>query len=197
MVFEGLDGAGKTAQIKMIADYFNGGKFGHKLQVVIEPTQLLIGGLVRSRLRGDWHSSPDALQLLFAADRADHLQKEIIPALKKGMLVVGDRYSFSTIAYGAVDCDFDWLAGINSRFMIPDLTIFLNVPVDECIRRISGERGSIELFEKASILKEIGGNYQAVIEKFQNSANIKIINGNREKEEVFAEALAAIKELLV
>lgn len=197
VVFEGLDGAGKTTQIKMLTDYFNGDKFGFCLKNVIEPTQLLIGGLIRSRLLGDWQSSPDALQLLFAADRADHLQKEIFPALRGNALVVCDRYSFSTIAYGAIDCDFDWLVGINSSFLVPDLTIFLDVPVKECAIRMGRERGSIELFEKISTLEKVGRNYRTVIEKFQNNANIKIINGNRKKEEIFEDVFANIKKLLL
>ena len=125
IVIEGIDGAGKSTQVGMIAGYFS--KKGAAVHMTSEPTQLPIGELIRRQLMGEWNSSPESLQLLFAADRADHLEKEILPNLKKGVNVFCDRYFVSSLAYGAVDCPLGWLVEVNKIFLMPDLAIFLDI----------------------------------------------------------------------
>ena len=93
IVVKGLDGAGTTSQIEFLAQYLK--KEKKKVYLTREPTQYLIGGLIKSWLANDWKSTPECLQLLFTADRAYHLDKEIIPLLKKGITVISDRYFFN------------------------------------------------------------------------------------------------------
>lgn len=182
IVFDGLDGSGQSTQASKIVSYLNESrqkhKFGHSgAHLTKEPTSSLIGGLIRSQLAGDWHSSQLCLQLLFAADRAYHLEKEIIPLLEKGVIVVCDRYFFSSLAYGAVDNGaIDWLLKINENFLLPDLTFFIKVSPKICITRIAKERFGSTLFEKEDILAKVAQNYEKLAKMFKN---IYLINGER------------------
>jgi dTMP kinase len=185
IVFEGLDGSGKSTQAALLVKELQEKRC--KVHATFEPTQYLIGGLVRSYLANDWKSAPECLQLMFCADRAYHLEKEIVPSLKAGVTVVCDRYFFSTVAYGAMDMDLDWLIELNKNFIIPDLTIVLESDPELCIERMAKERFSVELFEKIEILKKIWKNYQIVAKKFSGTANVKIINGDRKIPEIFEE----------
>jgi dTMP kinase len=127
--------------------------------------------------------------LLFAADRADHLAKEILPALENGAAVVADRYFLSSLAYGAVDVEMEWLAQINSRFLAPDLTIYLDVPPEVCVQRIAANGESAELFERVEILEIVRQNYQKAMKMFDGEMKIVSVDGNRNKEEVFGDII--------
>ena len=109
IAIEGLDGSGTTAQVQRLSQYFHSEKI-HSL-FTQEPTNNVIGGVARGCLTGDLKiNSAVGLQLLFAADRANHLEKEIIPALQAGTNVITKRYFLSSIAYGSVQInDQDWL----------------------------------------------------------------------------------------
>jgi len=182
IAFEGLDGAGSTTQAGKLCDWLNQNSKSHLTK---EPTNNLIGGLIRSQLTGDWRSTPECLQLLFSADRAYHLEKEIIPLLKKDITVITDRYFFSTIAYGAVEIkDIDWLIEINKPFIVPDLTFFIKVSPKICFDRIKRTRFHIELFEKEKILTLVWQNYENLAKKFEN---IYLIDGEKPIEDVFEE----------
>lgn len=182
IVFDGLDGSGMSTQAGKLVDFLEKKeqklRFGHTgVHVTKEPTSNLIGGLIRSQLNHDWKSSQECLQLLFSADRAYHLEKEIIPLLERGAIVLCDRYFFSTLAYGPLEIkDFNWLLGLQKNFLVPDITFFLKVSPKICIERIRKERFSVTLFEKEEILKEVWENYKKLAKKFKN---VYIINGER------------------
>lgn len=183
IVFDSLDGAGNSTQVKLLADYLN--KIGERTHITKEPTSGLIGGLIKSQLTHDWKSSPECLQLLFSADRAYHLEKEVIPLLKKGINVISDRYFFSTMAYGGVEIsDLNWLIEINKPFLIPNLTFFLKVSPGVCIKRIVETRFEVTLYEKEKILEKVWKNYEKLAKRFEN---IYIINGERPIEEIAKE----------
>jgi len=189
IVVEGLDGAGATSQIKLLAQYLK--KEKNKVHITREPTQYLIGGLIKSWLANDWKSTPECLQLLFTADRAYHLDKEIIPLLKKGITVISDRYFFSTLAYGLLEIeDKKWLFDINNKFLLPNFVIFVDSSPEVCIQRIKDERFSVELFEKLEKLKKVRKSYLEVLKEFKN---IHIINGDKSIEDVFSDVKKIIK----
>jgi len=158
IVFEGLDGSGTTTQANLLFKYLK--KQGKKVYLTGEPTRSLIGGLIEGQISGDWKSTPECLQLLFTADRAHHLEKGIIPLLKKGITVICTRYILSTLAYGNLDIkDEKWLMTINKKFIWPDITFLLKVSPKICIERIKKERFHKELFEKEEKLKKVSKNY--------------------------------------
>jgi dTMP kinase len=179
VVFEGLDGSGITTQSNMLKNHFAG-----KAVLTKEPTEGLIGGLIKSVLRKELKITPLALQMLFAADRAHHLETEIEPALKEDKIVISDRYILSTLAFGSVDIDVEIIKKINSTFRKPDMTIFVDTPPEICMERISGSRQHIELFEKVGKLTQIRENYLSLIKDFHN---YHIINGNKNMEDVHEE----------
>lgn len=196
IAIEGLDGSGKSTQAAAVARYLIKG--GQKTFITFEPSGLIIGNLIRARLLGEWRSSPEALQLLFAADRAEHLEKEIIPRLKKGVCVITDRYAFSSFAYGAVEYDLDWLIDINSRFIAPDLVAYLDVAPDACLKRIETKRGSYELFEKVGILKKVAQNYTSVFKRKEfKKITFARVSGEIGINEATEEILPLINSLII
>jgi len=191
IVFEGLDGSGTTTQSALLLKYLK--RKNKKAYLTGEPTSSLIGGLIKSQIAGEWKSSPECLQLLFTADRAHHLEKEIIPLLKKGINVICTRYLLSTLAYGNLDIkDEKWLMGINKKFILPNITFLLKVSPKTCIQRIKKERFHKELFEKEEKLKGVYKNYlkfakKPALSKVEGFENIYIIDGEKPIKKVFEE----------
>jgi dTMP kinase len=172
IVLEGLDGAGISTQAVRLENHLK--KRGYKTMLTKEPTMGLIGGLIQSALEGNWRVSHTSLQLLFSADRAQHIADEIEPALKQGKIVICDRYVFSTLAYGfASGINFEWLYAINKTFKAPDLTLFIDVSPDVSVSRISKGRERRELFEKRETLSKVRKAYLNLARRFR----FKIING--------------------
>ena len=174
IVIEGLDGSGNTTQASLLVKRLK--KFGIKTHLTKEPTDSLIGGLIRSRLKGDWSCTPDCLQLLFSADRAYHLEKDIVPLLKKGIFVVSDRYFLSTLAYGALALDVDWLKCLNEQFLLPDAMFLIRASPKICVERIEKDRTSLELFEKIYELGRVWGHYEKLAGEFPD---VLIIDGEK------------------
>jgi len=189
IVFEGLDGSGQSTQAQLLKDYLEKDK---KVSVVLtkEPTnEPPIGVLIHQILKKEISVSPAALQLLFCADRSEHLEKVIKPALKKNTYVISDRYFYSTIAYGSLDLDIDWLIEINKPFLIPDIVFLLKVRPRVCLERINKSRDKREFFEESEKLKKVWQTYEILSQKF---SNIKIIDGEKNIEEVFEEIKSKI-----
>lgn len=192
IVFEGLDGSGSTTQSDKLHRFLRAQK--QRSHLTKEPTNYLIGGLIRSWLSGDWSSSAVCLQLLFTSDRAHHLEKEIIPLLEKGVHVISDRYFLSTMAYGALEIpDKQWLVDINRHFIQPDLTILLKVSSSVCIKRMLAARHSLELFEKEQELARVWRNYLYFARELPN---IVIVDGEQSEEVVFEDIKKAVVLLI-
>jgi len=191
IVIEGLDGSGKSTQSQILQKKLN--SLGKKTYLSIKPTQFLIGGLIRSRLANDWECSPECLQSLFLADHLFSLEKEIIPKLKQGINVISDRYIYSTFAYGAINCDREWLKNINKNIPKPDITIFLDLSADKCIDRIKKERFSTELYEKKELLEKIRENYFESFKVFKTDAIIT--NGDDKIENISKKIITTITNL--
>ena len=199
IVFDSLDGSGQSTQTSLLYDWLDLPSqkrlFGHTgVHVTKEPTTGLIGGLIKGQLTHDWKSSPECLQLLFSADRAHHLEKEIIPLLERGVIVVCDRYLFSTLAYGQTEInDFKWLLNLQKYFLLPDLTIFLKVSPKACMARIEKSRYEITLFEKEKVLTAVWKNYVKLTKQI---SNIHVVNGERPVEKIAQEIQMIVKKSL-
>jgi len=167
--------------------------YGLSPHVTKEPTNNLIGGLIRGALTKEWTASNTCFQLLFSADRAHHLDREIIPSLDKGNVVITDRYYFSTIAFGSLDCDKDWLKSLNKNFLEPDIVYLVKVPPEECIKRIGKARFEFELFEEVEKLKKVWETYE---ELAKDSDKVHIIDGMQSKERVHEEIVKILHEYL-
>jgi len=190
IVFEGIDGAGLSTHAALLQDYLE--KKGFEVVLTKEPTDGLIGGLIKAALRGEWRTDPQTLQLLFAADRSHHVEHYIVPALKEGKVVISDRYMYSSFAYGSLSCDYEWLKRINSKFPKADMLILLDLEPEIAIRRIKRGRFGFELFEDIKRLHRVRSNYLKILEEYSGF----IVNTNRSIKEVHGEIVRIVERAL-
>lgn len=189
IAFEGIDGAGLSTQAsitrKKLEDDFKFAEDAPMTFLTKEPTDGPVGGEIREVLSKRLKVDPETLALMFAADRRDHSEK-LEEWIKNGKIALADRYYLSSLAYQGLEVDdLEWLQTINSKCMKPDLTIFLDVSVDEAINRINQDRIITELYEKESKLEEIKKNYDNAIDFLKTTdEDIRIVNGERKEEEV-------------
>jgi len=166
IVLEGLDGAGTTTQARRLAAHLQARD--QPVHLTREPSDGPIGRLIREMLTGH-HALPDqaigqsTFGLLFAADRLDHLQREVEPQLAAGKTVISDRWYHSSLAYQGTGADRDWITTLNARARRPDLTIFLEVrPEIAAQRRVAAGRVQ-ELFEDLRMQVEVDAGYRATL----------------------------------
>ncbi|RLF06896.1 MAG: dTMP kinase [Thermoprotei archaeon] len=195
VAFEGIDGAGLTTHARLTERYLE--SRGIKAILTKEPTDGLIGGLIRACLRGEWKTDPMTLQLLFAADRSHHVHSLIIPALKSGKAVVSDRYLFSSLAYGSLDLDYEWLKKINSGFPLPHVTFILDLEPLEALRRIKEDRFALELFEELEKLERVRRAYMRIAEEYENIYVVKTDDEVREVQGRIEEILEKVLDSLL
>jgi len=184
IVFEGIDGSGKSTQTKLLKKYLE--EQGFLVTLTKEPTNnSSVSQKIRRILNKEVIAGAKELQELFIQDRKEHLEKVVIPSLKEGKIVISDRYYFSTIVYGESErVSKEWLIEKNKDFLAPDTTIIIDLDPKICIERITANRSSIDLFEKIGKLEKVRDNYKDIAKKFQN---IYIIDGNEEIERVHNE----------
>jgi dTMP kinase len=198
IVLEGLDGAGTTTQSRRLAEHLRDA--GRAVHLTREPSDGPIGRLIRELLTGR-HALPDqaiaqaTFGLLFAADRLDHMQREVEPQLAAGALVISDRWYHSSLAYQGTGADRDWIATLNARARRPDLTIFLQVrPEVAAQRRVAAGRVQ-ELFEDMQTQHEVDAGYRATIaELTAQGERIELIDGELPADAVFQAILRLVDE---
>jgi dTMP kinase len=152
---EGLDGCGKTTQAKLLVRRLK--RLGYAAVYTAEPSKGNIGKLIREHyLHCEKRASIVVEALLFAADRVEHVEKEVLPALKAGKVVVSDRYVFSSLAYqGAGGLDLDWVQEVNKAAVFPDLAVFIDVAPETAIRRLKAEKSVMENLEFQRKVREV------------------------------------------
>jgi dTMP kinase len=181
IVFEGLDGVGKSIQIAMLKDWLK--RMRLKPFVTKEPTENITGNILKIVLRME-KLSPITDALLFAADRAEHIDKEIKKRLKKGQIVISERYIYANIAYQtAQGVGERFIKNINDFAIKPDLVIFLDVPAETAIRRDWNVLYYTPTkFEKSRRFNEkVRKKYLELTKKY----DIEIIDANKSADEVF------------
>lgn len=201
IVIEGLDGCGKSTQIRLIKEKLE--KDGKKVYLTAEPTDFETGAYLRRILSNSENKDMYLQGALFLADRLEHITHPefgINKYLDDGYTVLCDRYYFSSFAYQGTASDVDWVMDINlkcARMLTPDLCIFLDVNPDTCKQRIDEVREKPELYEKdVEKMRSIRNNFISVYDKLSNSHNIAIIDANASIEEIFAKACAEIDNIL-
>lgn len=190
IVIEGLDGAGTTTQARRLVEHLNAR--GTKAHATREPSDGPVGRLIREMLTGNHAIEGQTLSqgtfgLLFAADRLDHLQREVEPQLAAGTLVISDRWYHSSLAYQGTGADRDWILTLNARARRPDLTIFLKVRPEVAAQRRAAARRTEELFEHIQMQREVDAGYTATnAELIAQGERIETIDGEMSEDEVFA-----------
>ncbi len=196
IVLEGLDGSGTTTQAHLLERRL--AALG-PAWATCEPSEGPAGRLIRRILAGEEACDPRALALLFAADRLNHLYGPdgILEHLRRGVHVVCDRYYLSSLAYQTLEAPFSWVYAINSRALRPDLTVFLEVPVAECLARIGIRQGERkELFERQEALEHVRARYYRAIARLHRRERIAIVDGRPGVEEVAETVWEAVQTLL-
>lgn len=183
VVLEGIDGAGTTTQARRLAE-----RLGARGHLTREPSDGPVGRLLREMLAGK-HAPVDAttMALLFAADRADHIQREVDPALARGLVVVSDRWYHSSLAYQGADEDRRWIEVLNARARKPDLTILLDVDPDVAAARRAADGRPVELFDALEMQRRVARGYREVCEKLRATERIVILDGARPVDDLTAE----------
>jgi dTMP kinase len=193
IVVEGIDGAGTTTQARRLGERLKGA--GRRVHVTAEPSGGPVGALVRQVLSGrvcgrspDGAFDPDALALLFAADRIDHARSEILPALEDGLDVVSDRYTLSSLAYQALTTgDPRWVQAINGRAPAPDVTIFLRVGSSVAFARRRSASHAREIFEKAAFQRRVAEAYERAVAVLRRKGErVEILDGSAPPDAVSA-----------
>ncbi len=183
IVFEGIDGAGKTTQIELLADRLR--TAGLDPYITAEPTGMETGKAIRRVLSGAVPKTPTQVAAMFVQDRIDHNvdpTEGIETQLAAGKAVICDRYYYSSLAYQGSLTDFDWVMAANCscpEIRHPDLCIFLDLSPEESMKRITRDRTEIEIYEKAETLTKFRAQYLSVFEKLRaRGEQIEIIDAS-------------------
>ncbi len=197
IVFEGIDGAGKSTLISKLYQLMN--DHAQKTISTFEPTSSPIGSIIRNVLAGRIKTSEQTIAALFLADRLDHLQNEtngILKSINKGINVIGDRYYLSSYAYHVPHVSLDWVIASNqicADLLRADLTFFIDISVEESLKRITDNRQELDLFENKERITKVHSNYIKAIAAVKDTENIITINGEQNPDNVFEDILKVLK----
>ena len=189
IVFEGIDGSGKSTHIKKLANELR--NIGYYVIETAEPSKDEIGSFIRRYAkRNDGRLPVEVEALLFAADRRMHLKNVIEPALRNGHIVISDRYLHSTLAYqGALGLELDWIRDLNRFAIKPDLTILLDILPEFSLQRMKRKK---TVFEETDYLSKVRGIYL----EFVIQGEMVKIDADRSKKVIYEEILALVKTFL-
>lgn len=191
IAIEGLDGCGSTTQIGLLADRLP------NVHRTAEPSQGPVGRLIRQALRHEVPLTDATFPNLFAADRLDHLQREIEPALAQGKVVITDRYYGSSMAYQSQIVPLDKVMALNADFRSPDLTLFLDISPEHALERINARGEALEHFESLNRLQDISASFAIAMALLQQQGEkIVRVDALGSIEEVHERLLSAIRQCL-
>ncbi len=196
IVFEGIDGSGKSTQLKILAERFR--ERGEMCHETLEPTYGLVGGILHDILSKKIKADPKITAGLFVTDRLDHLLNEndgVVKKLNEGITVLCDRYYFSSYAYQGSEVPLDWVIDANrlcADVLRADYTVFIDVSPEVAMERINQNRAETELFENVEKLTAVRNAYLKAFEMMKDKENIIIINGDQSMEEVAKDVEKAV-----
>ena len=194
IAFEGLDGSGSQQYASALAQLMS--REGYRVTLTSEPTNSMIGGLIRARIAGEWNIAPETLQLLFTADRAEHLRAKIRPALEAGRIVICNRYILSALAYNVVLVnDLEWLKALNTRFIQPDLTFLLKVDPKICARRLKEEQLELDLRAEEQKQAQVWKEYERLAVELKDS--VRVIDGEQDDVAIIDEITEVSRQYLL
>ncbi|GAV22939.1 dTMP kinase [Carboxydothermus pertinax] len=196
ITIEGIEGSGKTTQIKYIEEYLKEKNIPHL--ITREPGGTVLGKKIRELLLNPGYKVvPEAEILLYLADRAQHVGEKIIPHLEKGVWVISDRYFDSTLAYQGYGRGFDinllkTFITFATRGLVPDLTILIDVPPEEGLARIK-KRGEFDRLEREAL--EFHRRVREGFLEIAKDYRFRRVDGQKKPKEIFLEIKRFLEEL--
>ncbi|HKO51666.1 MAG TPA: dTMP kinase [Polyangiaceae bacterium] len=203
VVVEGIDGCGSTTHAKLLAQALERG--GREVVLTCEPSTGPVGVLIRQALQHRLFASDGAsprtfdwrtMALLFAADRMDHLEFTVTPALRSGSVVISDRYDLSSLAYQSVTAHdgsdpIPWIRQLNAQALRPDVTIVIDVPAEVAEERRRVRGGVEEMFEARELQARLATVY-ARAEELVPQDRVLHVSGVGEMAEIAARVLETV-----
>ena len=196
IVFEGIDGAGKTTQINLLANYLR--EQGRSVYCTAEPTETVSGGLLRDALSGATRRTICEMAAMFVFDRINHNVNPvngIQKMLADGFDVICDRYYYSSLAYQGSGTDPEWVSNMNlncPEIMRPDVCIFLDLTPEQSMARINRNRATQEIYENVEKLTQVRNQFYRVFEDLKGRDNIQIVDAYRSVEEIHKSIVALV-----
>lgn len=199
VAFEGIDGSGKSTQIKKLADYIR--REGQNAYTTCEPTDNYIGKIIRDIFSHRREATQETIAGLFVADRLQHLLDP-----EEGMLkqletshVLTDRYYFSSYAYHGAHVDMDWVIEANAMAVKKgkaDLHVFIDVDPPVSLERIRLSRQHVEMYETLENLRKVRDQYLRAFEKLEKTENIVVVDGNRHPDAIALDIQHHFRQLI-
>jgi dTMP kinase len=212
IVVEGIDGSGSTTVAERLAAHLASKK--RPAHRTCEPSGGPIGSMIRQILAhrivipsefGAASPGWATMALLFASDRLDHLEAEVLPRLRDGVIVVSDRYDLSSLAYQSATAPTDdpeqaarivaWIRELNVRARRPDLTLVLDVRPEVAAERRKNRGGARELYEDGELQTRLAEAY-ARAEHLAPGDRIVHVDANKPIDEVVTACSDAVDQLL-
>lgn len=197
---EGIDGAGKSTLINLLGQKMAANNL--PCHTTAEPTKNHIGKIIRSILTGETEGDEKTIAALFLADRIDHLTHPhygMLQFLSNGIHVITDRYYLSSYAYHVPHVSLEWVISANSicaDLRKPDITFFIDISVEESLRRLRAGRNLLDRFENEKRIEEVRNNYLTAIEKVKDTENIQWIDGTVTPDEAAESIWSKMMEVL-
>jgi len=200
ITFEGIDGSGKSTQLRMLTGDLR--QRGVDVITTCQPGGTPLGRRLREAfLETEETVAPLAELLLFAADRAQHVEFLIKPALAEGRIVISDRYADATYAYQGAGRGFpekmvNQVIDIATEGLKPDLTIFFDITVETALRRMSarGEKANRMDLETADFYDRVRAAYLSIAEREKN--RFLVIDANGAMEQIHAKVVEIVTKFL-
>ncbi len=201
IVFEGIDGAGKTTQIKLLQDKLS--KRGIECYVTAEPTDMPSGKQIREALSGRLKVTTAEMADMFSRDRVIHnkdAEKGIDAHLNRGITVISDRYYYSSLAYQGSELGFDTVAALNldhPQIRTPDICIFLDLSPEKSLERI-GKRADTptEIYENYDYLEKTRRMFFDVFDRLRvRGEHIEVIDASGSADEISEQILSCVLPL--
>ncbi len=196
ITFEGVDGCGKTTQMKLLAEYLQ--NKGYEVVITREPGSKGLGEKIREiLLHYDGDVSSDAESFLFLADRAQNVDEIVNPAVAAGKIVLCDRHTDSTIAYQGYGrgVDIKKLTLLNDIAVggrKPDMTFVFDIDIDTSMKRVGQEKDRMES-SGADFFNKVRNGYLEIGK--QEPERVKILDAAKSIEEIFKEVSKYTEEL--
>ncbi len=187
IVFEGLDGAGTSTQLKLLEKKLKLHEISAR--TTYEPTNGAIGKLIRNILSGKEPMEKSSLARLFSADRNEHLygRNGIQELCESGELVICDRYLFSSLAYQGADIGMEKVYTLNAGFPLPEILFFFDVDPRSGEKRYR-KRKRLEIYENRNSQEKVRTHYYKLLKELETSnVQLHIINSEKNIEEISRE----------